>query len=431
MITMKYTNSREFAQSLDLKDPLSAYRSQFHIPIKNDKPVIYLCGNSLGLQPKDAFNQFNLEAEKWKNLAVEGHFEGENPWTTYHELGKEELGGLLGAKQTEVVLMNNLTTNLHVLLASFYRPSGKRNKIIIEKGAFPSDHYAVTSYVTLLGLNPEEVVIQLDIPFDGYLSTESIINTIQDTGEELALILFPGVQYYTGQFYDLKAITSTAHQVGAYAGFDLAHAIGNLPMNLHEDDVDFATWCSYKYLNSGPGNVSGIFIHDRHNQNTDLPRLGGWWGQRPETRFWMDNVNRPTPTVDGWMMSNTNILATSIHLSSLKMFHNAGIKNLRNKSIELTGFLEYLLINTPTIKKHVQILTPGNFKERGCQLSLYLRHHGKEIFNYLIAHGVVLDWREPNVIRVAPTPMYNTYTEVFDFVSILLAAFQQSSPKID
>jgi kynureninase len=423
---MNYQPTVAFATELDQQDPLKHYRADFHIPVKNGKEVIYFCGNSLGLQSKNAFDLFEKEAGRWRELAVEGHFEGEHPWTTYHTLGKKELGALLGANPDEVVLMNNLTTNLHVLLATFYRPKGNRKKILIEKGAFPSDHYAVTSFVEIVGGNPNEDVVLLDVPEDGYLSNDTIVDRINELGNELAVILLPGVQYYTGQFFDLNRIAIAAHEVGAFAGFDLAHAVGNLPMSLHRDNVDFATWCSYKYLNSGPGNLSGIFIHEKYATDTSLPRLGGWWGQRPDTRFQMDNINRPSPSVDGWMMSNTNILTTSIHLASLHMFYEAGIENLRKKSIQLTGYLEYLLDENELIRKNIRMLTPANPEERGCQLSLFLPNHGKEIFDYLIKNGVVLDWREPNVIRVAPTPMYNTFKEVFSFSSILSNAFGAS-----
>lgn len=423
---MNYQPTVAFATELDQQDPLKHYRADFHIPVKNGKEVIYFCGNSLGLQSKNAFDLFEKQAGRWRELAVEGHFEGEHPWTTYHTLGKKELGALLGANPDEVVLMNNLTTNLHVLLATFYRPKGNRKKILIEKGAFPSDHYAVTSFVEIVGGNPNEDVVLLDVPEDGYLSNDTIVDRINELGNELAVILLPGVQYYTGQFFDLNRIAIAAHEVGAFAGFDLAHAVGNLPMSLHRDNVDFATWCSYKYLNSGPGNLSGIFIHEKYATDTSLPRLGGWWGQRPDTRFQMDNINRPSPSVDGWMMSNTNILTTSIHLASLHMFYEAGIENLRKKSIQLTGYLEYLLDENELIRKNIRMLTPANPEERGCQLSLFLPNHGKEIFDYLIKNGVVLDWREPNVIRVAPTPMYNTFKEVFSFSSILSNAFGAS-----
>jgi kynureninase len=420
---MEYSSELAYTLKMDEEDSLGAYRAQFHLPIKQGNTVIYFCGNSLGLQPVSILDDFQKEFDKWKAMGVEGHFSKDDPWVHYHQKGKIELSHLLGTKNHEVVLMNNLTTNLHVLLATFYRPNGNRKKVIIEKGAFPSDHYAITSFVEMKGGDPEMDVIQLQIPNDGYLSNQHIIEKIESTGEELALVLLPGIQYYTGQFFDLQSITEAAHRVGAFAGFDLAHAIGNVPMSLHKDKVDFATWCSYKYLNSGPGNVAGIYIHETHASKSDLPRLGGWWGQQPDSRFLMDNVNRPDPSINGWLMSNTNILATSMHLASLRMFYAADIQKLREKSIKLTGFLEFLLLEDPIISKNIRILTPGKPKERGCQLSLYLLNHGKEIFDFLIDNGVVLDWREPNVIRVAPVPMYNTFSEVRQFVKIMKNAF--------
>jgi kynureninase len=423
---MQFENSPSFAEAQDQADRLSHFRNKYHIPEKEGKPTTYFCGNSLGLQPKSALSFFDNEFTKWRELGVEGHFDGENPWVQYHNLGKPQLAHLLGTLESEVVVMNNLTTNLHVLLASFYQPKGKRTKVLMEAGAFPSDYYAVTSFVQLKGLDPDVEVIQLEIPSDGHLTTDSIVAQIEKLGDELALVMLPGIQYYTGQFFDLKSITASAHKSGAFVGFDLAHAIGNLPMQLHSDEVDFATWCSYKYLNSGPGNVSGIYIHEKHASNTEIPRLGGWWGQQPDTRFLMDNVNRPIPSVDGWMMSNENILAKSIHLASLQLFEEADINVLREKSIHLTGYLEFLLKDNPSIAINIQILTPSNPNERGCQLSLFLINHGKEIFQYLIDHGVILDWREPNVIRVAPTPMYNTFSEVYLFCTLLAAAFEQN-----
>ena len=424
---MQYKNSIDFARQLDREDELTRFREMFHIPKQDGTEVIYFCGNSLGLQPKSALDILNEEMIKWQKLGVEGHFEGDRPWVDYHVHGKKELGKLLGAHADEVVIMNQLTTNLHVLLASFYEPTAKRKKILIEKGAFPSDHYAVSSHARIRGLDPDQVVELIEIPKDGYLPTQAIVKKIHEIGDELTVVLLPGVQYYTGQFFNLKKITEAAHQVGAKAGFDLAHAIGNLPMNLHEDEVDFATWCSYKYLNSGPGNISGIFIHEKHSKNTDLPRMAGWWGQQSETRFLMDNVDRPIASVDGWLVSNINVLSTSIHLASLQIFDEAGIENLRTKSLALTGYLEYLLLQNETLKRNIRILTPTNPQERGCQLSIYLPNHGKEIFNYLIDKGVVLDWREPNVIRVAPTPLYNTFTEVYQFANLLSEAFHQNN----
>lgn len=413
-----YENKIEFARSMDKEDPLSGFREKFYIPIKNDAQVIYFCGNSLGLQPKNVESYFANELEKWQQLAVEGHFTGDKPWVSYHKQGKGILGGLVGGKDHEVVIMNNLTTNLHLLLASFYQPKGNRNKIIIEKGAFPSDHYAVSSHMEMKGINPDQHLIQLTIPESGYLDPEMILDTIEKAGDELALVMLPGVQYYTGQYLPMGKIAEAAHKVGALAGFDLAHAAGNIPMHLHDDGVDFAAWCSYKYLNSGPGNVSGVFIHEKHGMDPSIPRLTGWWGHNESTRFKMDNQFDPSPGVDGWMLSNVNILATSIHLGSLEIFKEAGIERLRVKSKKLTGYLEYL-IEANGLNQHIRILTPSNPEERGCQLSLFFQKDGRKVFDNLTENNVVMDWREPNVIRVAPTPLYNTYEEVYRFVEIL------------
>ena len=420
-----YENSLIYARQQDERDPLRLFRDKFYIPVKNDRTSIYFCGNSLGLQPKSVERYFDIEFEKWQQLAVEGHFQGENPWVSYHYHGKKALAGLLGTKEHEVVIMNNLTTNLHLLLASFYQPEGKRKKIIIEEGAFPSDHYAVSSHMEQKGVDPDSDLILIKIPDNGYLSNEKVVDVIRETGEQLALVMLPGVQYYTGQYFNMKKITHAAHEVGALAGFDLAHAIGNLPMDLHNDKVDFATWCSYKYLNSGPGNVSGIFIHEKHANNPDTPKLKGWWGHNEKTRFTMDNNFDPMPGVDSWMLSNVNVLATSIHLGSLRVFEEAGIDRLREKSVHLTGFLEFLLSENEILNKSIQILTPSEPEERGCQLSLYFHSKGRKAFEYLSERSVIMDWREPNVIRVAPTPLYNTFEEVYEFVELLSEAMKE------
>lgn len=410
---------------MDASDPMRSFRSKFYIPIKNDETAIYFCGNSLGLQPRNVESYFDRELEKWQQMAVEGHFEGEKPWVSYHKHGKKTLSGLLGALESEVVIMNNLTTNLHLLLASFYRPEGKRTKVIIEKGAFPSDHYAVSSHMQMKGVDPSSNLVMIEIPDNGYLSNDKIKEKIYEVGDELALVMLPGVQYYTGQFFQMGNIARAAHEVGALAGFDLAHAIGNLPMHLHEDEIDFATWCSYKYLNSGPGNVSGVFVHEKHSGHPDTPKLTGWWGHNEKTRFQMNNVWDPNPGVDAWMLSNVNVLATSIHLGSLSIFEEAGIENLREKSLKLSGFLEFLLKDNGLVDTKIKILTPANPDERGCQLSLFFLEKGKEVFNNLSENGVVMDWREPNVIRVAPTPLYNTFEEVFSFVKLLNTALEK------
>lgn len=408
------------AKELDSTDPLSPFRSQFYFPQRAGKDCIYLCGNSLGLQPKTTSDFVNSELKNWQERGVEGHFTGDRPWVSYHKNSKAALAKIVGAHEHEVVAMNNLTTNLHLAMASFYKPEGKRTKILIERGAFPSDFYAVYSRIEASGFDPKENLIELEAS-DGsdYLSNQEIISKIEETGEELALVMFPGVQYYTGQFFDIKAITDAAHKVGANAGFDLAHAVGNVPLKLHEHNADFAVWCTYKYLNSGPGGVGGLFIHERNGKNKELTRLSGWWGHDSEARFKMDNEINPIPNVDGWQLSNVNILSHASHLASLKLFDDAGIENLRTKSVKLTDFMEELVLSSDTLKDHIKILTPSNHEERGAQLSLFLINHGKSVFEYLIEHGVILDWREPNVIRVAPVPLYNSFTDAVNFVSIL------------
>jgi kynureninase len=419
---MVYENSLSFAKALDQADSLRHFRKQFYIPEKEDKPVIYFCGNSLGLQPKSAESYIQDELKKWADDGVEGHFTGDRPWVSYHNNGRKSLARLVGSLEHEVVAMNNLTTNLHLMLASFYDPTGDRVKLIIEAGAFPSDHFAVTSHMRMKGIDPNEHLIELAIPDHGYLDLKTIKTAIETVGTELALIMLPGVQYYTGQFFDIKKITSSAHNVGAFAGFDLAHAAGNIPMTLHDDNVDFAIWCSYKYLNSGPGNVSGAFIHEKHGNDASFPRLAGWWGQDESIRFKMENKFQPMKGIDGWMLSNVNIISSAAHLASLELFDKAGIYQLREKSIQLTGYLSFLISSIPEISKHVTCLTPDDPAERGCQLSLFIKENGKQVFDYMTEKGVIMDWREPNVIRIAPTPLYNTYEEVQLFSAIMSEA---------
>ena len=417
-----FQNDSLTAKLLDQQDPLKEFREQFHIPKRNNKEVIYFCGNSLGLQPKITSEKIDFELKKWAEKGVDAHFD-DDPWIYHHHKGKKAISNLVGAKIHEVVAMNNLTTNLHLLLASFYQPKGNRKKIIIEKGAFPSDYFAITSHMKQKGINPNDHLIEISPDKNGYLSTEKICHVILTAKDTLALVMLPGIQYYSGQFLDLKSITNAAHKVGAYAGFDLAHVVGNIPVKLHEDQIDFAAWCSYKYLNSGPGNVSGVFIHERHGKNSDFPRLAGWWGQNETIRFKMKNYFDPIPGVDGWMLSNANIISSTAHLASLDMFEKVGIHELRKKSVLLTGYLEYLLKNNVAIKPHINILTPENKSERGCQLSLYFYNQGRRAFDHLAKNGVVLDWREPNVIRVAPVPFYNTFQEVERVVDLLNQVF--------
>ncbi|MCF6360371.1 MAG: kynureninase [Cyclobacteriaceae bacterium] len=428
---MQHINSLEYAQSLDEKDPLKSFRDDFYMPKNNGKEVLYFTGNSLGLQPKGTAKLVNEELELWKERGVEGHFEGERPWFHYHKFAKESLAKIVGAKPEEVVPMNSLTTNLHLLMVSFYRPTAKRFKIITEAGAFPSDQYALESQVKFHGLNPEEAIIELD-PREGEttIRTEDILESIKANASELALVMFSGVQYFTGQLFEVETITTAGHKAGAIVGFDLAHAAGNVALQLHEHQVDFAVWCHYKYLNSGPGSVAGAFVHSKHANNPDLPRFAGWWGHNEEERFLMKKGFKPMLGADGWQLSNANVLSTAALLASLAVVDKAGFSNMRNKSIVLTGFLEFLL-NESFTKEEILLLTPVDPNQRGAQLSISLENKGREVFDALAEQGVVADWREPNlsegqagVIRVAPTPLYNRFEDVFNFVQLLRKAIK-------
>lgn len=409
-------NSLTYARRQDQKDPLKKFRKEFLIPKVNGKPSIYLCGNSLGLEPRNVRKFVLEELDDWAKLGVEGHLHSRRPWLYYHHFTKKPLARLVGAKPSEVVAMNQLTVNLHVMLTTFYRPTSQRYKILTEAGAFSSDQYAVASQIQLHGLDPAKVLIEL-APRKGefHLRNEDILAAIRHHGQALALVLFPGVQYYTGQFFDLRSITSAAHDAGAYAGFDLAHAMGNVPLSLHDDDVDFAIWCSYKYLNSGPGSVAGAFIHDRHAQSP-LPRMAGWWGHHEGERFQMKKGFIPMPGVDGWQLSNFPVLTGAAHLASLDLFDKAGIKALRKKSLRLTGYLESLLMEINHQKKAFTLITPLEPERRGCQLSLLMAPgEGHRVFKTITRKGIIADWREPNVIRVAPVPLYNSFEDVYRF----------------
>jgi len=418
---MQFENSLAYARQLDEKDPLKDYRNHFHIPQINGKDALYFTGNSLGLQPKSVSQFINEELEDWANLGVEGHFHAKKrPWFHYHKFSKKVLGGILGAKPLEVVSMNNLTSNLHLMMVSFFRPTNKRYKIMIEKGAFPSDQYAVESQIKFHGLDYEKSLIEV-APREGEytLRTEDIISQIKEHGDSLALVLFSGVQYYTGQLFDIEQITKASHEVGAHAAFDLAHAAGNVKLDLHKHNVDFAVWCSYKYLNSGPGGVSGIFVHEKHSTNSDLPRFAGWWGHNEDERFKMEKGFEPMEGADGWQLSNVNVLSSAAHLASLEIFEKATMEALQTKSRQLTGFLWFLLKELNKEHQRVEVITPGDEKQRGCQLSLFVKNNGKAVFKALSAAGVVADWREPNVIRIAPVPLYNTFEDVYQFYEIL------------
>lgn len=417
---MTFENTLTFARRMDRQDPLNKYRKQFLQPIHNGKPAVYFVGNSLGLQPKETKKLILEELEDWGKLAVEGHFHGRRPWLYYHKFSKTALAGIVGARPGEVVAMNQLTVNLHLMMVSFYRPTAQRYKIIMEAGAFPSDQYAVESQLRFHGLVPDQALIELKPrPGELTLHKEDILHTIQQHGNTLALVLLSGVQYYTGQFFDIQPITEAGHKVGAYVGFDLAHAAGNVPLSLHRHQVDFAIWCSYKYLNSGPGGIAGAFVHEKHKNNPDLPRFAGWWGHHEKERFQMRKGFKPMHGADGWQLSNFPILAGAAHLASLKLFEEAGMPALRKKSILLTGYLYFLIRQIDPLGTYFTIITPENPDDRGCQLSLLFKKNGKKIFSALNKKGFLLDWREPDVIRAAPVPLYNTFEEVFHFSTAL------------
>jgi kynureninase len=380
--------------------------------------VIYFTGNSLGLMPKTARDYVDEEFEDWQRLAVEAHLKARHPWLPYHEFLTEQMARIIGAKPIETVVMNSLTVNLHLMMVSFFRPAGDRSKAIIEKGAFPSDQYAIESQIRCHGRDPRDVLIELS-PRKGEstLRTEDIIETIEREGEHLAMILLGGINYYSGQAFDMKAITDAGHKVGAKVGFDLAHAAGNLQLEMHDWDVDFAVWCSYKYLNGGPGAVAGAFVHERFANSFDLCRLAGWWGHDKQSRFQMGPEFKPIPGAEGWQISNPPILQMAALRASLEIFDEVGMPALREKSERLTGYLEFLIQDLGD--ERIYIITPVNPVERGCQLSLKVKNNDKSLFEKLVARGISADWREPGVIRVAPAPLYNTYLEIYRFSEIL------------
>ncbi len=411
--------SIQFALGQDQADPIKQYKERFHIPKDNaGKDTIYLCGNSLGLMPKTTPAYVMQELEDWKNLGVEGHFHAKNPWMPYHEILTEQMAGIVGALPSEIVVMNSLTVNLHLMMVSFYRPTRERYKILFDYSPFPSDRYAISSQLKYHGFQPEEGMIELK-PESGQeeVSMHHIENILHEHGHEIALILIGGVNYYTGQAYDVKRITQLGHQNGCLVGFDMAHAAGNLSLRLHDDGPDFASWCTYKYLNSGPGSLSGCFVHERHHQNTALPRFAGWWGNDKKTRFMMQNEFNPIRTAEGWQLSNPPVLSMAAIKASLDIFSEAGMDELRKKSIRLTAYLAALIQLEDN--KNLRIITPESEEKRGCQLSLQMKRPDKRLFNYLTSNGVISDWREPDVIRVAPVPLYNSFEDVWHFSRIL------------
>ncbi|TMU50826.1 kynureninase [Flagellimonas algicola] len=415
---MSFHHSLEFAQQLDAQDPLAKYREEFHYPQHNGKDVIYFTGNSLGLQPKRSQKFVDDVMKDWKEMAVEGHFYAEKPWWDYHERLAEGLSKIVGAKKEEVSVMNTLTVNLHLLMVSFYRPTGKRIKILCEEKAFPSDQYMLQSQARYHGFNPEDVIEEVK-KRDGehFWRTEDILDKINEVGEELALVLMGGVNYYNGQVLDMEAITKAGKEVGAKVGWDLAHGVGNVKLNLHDWGADFAAWCSYKYMNSGPGNASGIYVNESYLGQKDIPRFEGWWGTKKETRFLMQPEFDPIDTADAWQLSNPPILSVAPYLASLELFDEVGMDALVQKQKSIVAFLEFVL---KEIDKEVdstfEIITP---EERGCQLSVFLHGEGRPLFDYLMKNGVITDWREPNVIRLAPAPLYCSYTDMYNFGQIL------------
>jgi kynureninase len=421
---MNFSPDANFARQLDLDDPLRGFREKFHLPLgKDGKPVIYFAGNSLGLMPKSARALVDEELDNWGELGVDAHHATGTPWYSYHETVREPMATLVGAKPLEVICMNSLTVNLHLMMASFYRPTKSRFKILMEDPAFPSDTYAIKTQIVHHGLDPDGALI-LTRPRKGEFTirTEDVLGLIERHANDLAVVMIGGLNFFTGQLVDIEKITGAAHKHGIIAGFDLAHAIGNVPLSLHDWNVDFAVWCSYKYLNAGPGAVAGAFVHELHATNTKLPRLAGWFGNDPNTRFRLhlepDFV--PVPSADGWQISNPPIFSMAPLRASLKIFDDAGgMEPLRAKSVRLTSHLEFLITELGSTK--FSIITPPEPNARGCQLSIVAHQNPKELHNELVAAGVKCDFREPNVIRVAPTPLYNTFHDVWRFAQILAA----------
>lgn len=415
---MNYQNSLDFAKQLDGRDPLKEVRNKFHIPKDNNgKDWLYFTGNSLGLQPKVTADYIQQELKDWANLGVEGHFEAKNPWLHYHEYLTDNMAKIVGAKPKEVVVMNTLTTNLHLLMVSFYSPTKTKYKIVIESDAFPSDRYAVQSQLKFHGFSENDLIEWKPRRGEELLNIEDLETIIDKQGDEIAMLLIGGVNYYTGQFLDIKRIAEIGHSKNCIVGIDLAHGAGNIQPNLHDSGADFAAWCTYKYLNSGPGSLAGLFVHERHADNKDLPRFAGWWNHNKETRF---NMRMPFDVMEGaegWQLSNPPILSMAAIKASLDLFEEVGMDALREKSEKLTGYFEFLINQIETDR--IRIITPKNPKERGCQLSIQVKNADKSLHQKLMDHHIITDWREPDVIRCAPVPMYNSFEDVYQMVSIL------------
>lgn len=425
---MEFQNNLEFAQQLDQKDPLKNFRDKFFIPQQNGKDKIYFDGNSLGLQPKSAKQYVDQELEDWAKLAGEGHFHAKRPWLPYHEIFPKQLSKIIGCLPEEVVVMNSLTVNLHLLMVSFYRPTKQRYKIICEAKAFPSDQYAFESQVKFHSLDPADAIIEVK-PRGGEhtIRTEDVLATINQHKDSVALILFSGINYYSGQVFDMKKITEAGHAVGAIVGFDLAHGAGNIELHMHDWNVDFACWCTYKYLNSGPGSVGGVYIHQRHASNKDLPRFAGWWGYEKDTRFQMEKGFNAIPTAEGWQLSNAPILSMAAHKASLDIFEEAGMENLIAKMKMLSSYLIFILeeTNKKLPGNPIQIITSKNENEKGCQVSFIVKEKGRRLYDWLGVNGVVGGWREPEVIRMAPVPLYNQFEEIWQFGNVVESFFKK------
>jgi len=419
---MGFENSLQFAQELDRRDPLKDFRDQFIIPSENGVEQIYFLGNSLGLQPKRTEAAIKEILHQWAQYGVEGFFKGDNPWLHYHDSLPKPLSKIVGALPQEIAVMNQLSVNLHLMLVSFYQPKGKRNKIICEAKAFPSDQYMFETHIKHYGFNPDDTIIEV-APREGEhtIRTEDILAVIEKYKDETALVLFSGINFYTGQLFDIPGITKAAQNIGAKVGFDLAHAAGNVSLHLHNWNVDFACWCSYKYLNAGPGAVGAVFIHERHHNDTSLKRFAGWWGYDTATRFKMEKGFKPNPGADGWQLSTPAFMLYAAHKASLEIFEEAGWEKIQAKKDLLNDWLWFLLsdVNNNAKNKTIEFITPRNKNERGCQVSMLMLQRGREIFNALAEAGIMADWREPNVIRIAPVPLYNTYEEIWRFANIL------------
>ncbi len=423
----KFIFSEAGAKELDQNDELRAYRDRFSIPNFTEQDCVYFTGNSLGLKPKSTDDYIKQELNDWSKYGVEGHFHAQNPWFSYHEILTEQAAKIVGAKNKEVVITHSLTTNLHLLMVSFYRPTETRYKILCEAKAFPSDQYALESQVKFHGRTTDDAIIEV-APREGehLIRHEDILAAIEENKNSLALVMIGGVNYYSGQLFDMEAITKAGHEAGAVVGFDLAHAAGNVILKLNEWQVDFAAWCSYKYLNSGPGGVSGMFVHEKHANKPELPRFAGWWGYDKSTRFQMEPGFIPMEGAEGWQLSNAPVLSMAAHKASLDIFDEVGMEKLRAKSDELTAYLEYCIdqVSEGNENCSFEIITPRDQKERGAQLSILSHGKGKALFDYLSENGVVADWREPNVIRVAPVPLYNSFEDVYRFAKLLEQAAQ-------